>query len=112
MSDVRVIPACVQMVVGQIVERFRPRKVILFGSYAYGEPDVGSDADLLVVVETDDPLDTAGRISAGVDHPVPLDILVYTPSAFEQYLAEGSVFVTRVVEDGRVLYEASDDRVA
>ncbi len=35
-------------VVRQIVERFQPQRVILFGSYAYGEPHPGSDVDLLV----------------------------------------------------------------
>ncbi len=32
-----------------LVERFHPDQVILFGSYAYGEPDRHSDVDLLVV---------------------------------------------------------------
>lgn len=40
----------IQKIVQQIVERFHPRKVILFGSYAYGQPHEGSDLDLLVVV--------------------------------------------------------------
>jgi len=32
-----------------LVERIKPEKVILFGSYAYGEPDEHSDVDLLVI---------------------------------------------------------------
>lgn len=32
-----------------IVERIHPEKIILFGSYAYGQPDEHSDFDLLVV---------------------------------------------------------------
>ena len=39
----------ISRVVQQIVEKFHPQKVILFGSYAYGEPHEGSDLDLLVV---------------------------------------------------------------
>ena len=34
-----------------LVEQFRPEQVILFGSYAYGEPTPDSDVDLLVVKE-------------------------------------------------------------
>ncbi len=34
-----------------LVEQFQPQQVILFGSYAYGEPDEHSDVDLLVVKE-------------------------------------------------------------
>jgi Predicted nucleotidyltransferases len=42
----------VRPLVGQIVERFHPQRVILFGSYAYGEPHEGSDLDLLVVMSS------------------------------------------------------------
>ncbi len=33
----------------RIVEAFEPEKIILFGSYAYGQPEFHSDIDLLVV---------------------------------------------------------------
>jgi len=33
----------------RIVEAFAPEKIILFGSYAYGQPEFHSDIDLLVV---------------------------------------------------------------
>jgi uncharacterized protein len=44
----------IQKIVQQIVERFRPQKVILFGSYAQGKPTPDSDVDLLVVMETNE----------------------------------------------------------
>ena len=34
-----------------LVDQFHPGQVILFGSYAYGEPGPDSDVDLLVVKE-------------------------------------------------------------
>lgn len=34
----------------QIVEQFQPEQIILFGSYAYGQPSQGSDVDLLVIL--------------------------------------------------------------
>ena len=34
-----------------LIDRFHPQQVILFGSYAYGEPHENSDVDLLVVKE-------------------------------------------------------------
>lgn len=40
----------IEQVAQKLVERFRPRKIILFGSCAYGQPHEGSDLDLLVVV--------------------------------------------------------------
>jgi predicted nucleotidyltransferase len=37
----------------RIEEQYRPKKIILFGSYAYGEPTQDSDVDLLIIKNTD-----------------------------------------------------------
>jgi predicted nucleotidyltransferase len=34
----------------QVAERFKPDKIILFGSYAYGTPNENSDIDILRTV--------------------------------------------------------------
>jgi len=39
-------------VVDIIVKNVNPEKVILFGSYAYGEPQEDSDIDILVIKDT------------------------------------------------------------
>ena len=36
-----------------LVDRFHPEQVILFGSYAYGDPTPDSDVDLLVIKKMD-----------------------------------------------------------
>jgi predicted nucleotidyltransferase len=101
-----------QKIVQQIVDRFRPQKVILFGSHAYGKPTVDSDVDLLVVMQTEEnPLHTAARISASVDHPFPLDILVIRPLDLVVALQEKNIFETEVVNKGVILYEATDPGV-
>ena len=41
--------ADIEALAAQIARLFEPEKIILFGSYAYGSPDEGSDVDLLVV---------------------------------------------------------------
>jgi len=96
-------------IVEQIVSRFHPQKVILFGSYAYGEPTPDSDVDLFVVMETEgNPLHTAARISGEIDHPFPMDILVETPKYLAEALAEKDLFETEVMTNGVVLHEAQD----
>ncbi|NPV08543.1 MAG: nucleotidyltransferase domain-containing protein [Anaerolineae bacterium] len=96
-------------IVRQIVEGFHPQSVILFGSHAYGTPDADSDVDLLVIMDTDDPLHTAGLISASIDHPFPLDIVVLPPSELRQHREERRIFAEKVVAEGKVLYEAGED---
>jgi predicted nucleotidyltransferase len=102
----------IREIVQQIVERFHPQKVILFGSYAGGKPTQDSDVDLLVVMETNEQtLHAAARISAAIDHPFPLDILVFRPSDLQASLERKGVFATEIMAKGIVLHEARNDGV-
>ncbi|MGC2692443.1 MAG: nucleotidyltransferase domain-containing protein, partial [Desulfobaccales bacterium] len=40
----------IQELCDRIVREFQPERIILFGSYAYGNPTPDSDVDLLVVL--------------------------------------------------------------
>jgi uncharacterized protein len=97
----------IREIVQQIVERFRPQKVVLFGTHAQGKATKESDVDLLIVMDSDEhTLHTAARISAAIDHPFPLDIIVFRPSDLEASLKRKGVFATEVMTKGVVLYEA------
>lgn len=99
----------IQRVTQQIVERFHPRKVILFGSYAYGQPTADSDVDLLVVIDTEEPpLHVAAQIAAEIEHTFPLDIVVRTPVELQVAAQRKGVFVSEVMSKGIVLYETRD----
>ena len=107
-----VISPDIQRVVSQIVDRFRPQKVVLFGSYAYGEPTKDSDADLLVIIDTDQrSVRAAAGIAAGIDHPVPLDILVKTPREVAARIKGGDTFLLKILSEGVILYGARNKRV-
>ena len=96
----------IRRLVKQIVERFDPERVILFGSHGYGRPTEGSDVDVLVVMHTDQrPIRQAIEIVRNVEHDFPLDLIVRTPSQMEERLALGDFFLREIVEKGRVLYE-------
>src|SRR5205814_2179346 len=92
----------------QIAERFRPDKIILFGSYAYGTPHAESDVDLLVVMPTRNPIATSVRIAVALDWPFSLDLIVRTPRQIERGLRPDDCdwFLREIVEKGIVLYEA------
>jgi uncharacterized protein len=108
----RATPEDIRRVTQQVIEQFHPQKVILFGSYAYGEPTMDSDVDLLVVMETEEPLlQTAAKIAASIDHPFPIDILVRTPRELEAAILRHGIFATEIATKGIVLYEAGDSRV-
>ena len=99
----------IRSVTRQIVHQFHPQKVILFGSYAFGQPTEDSDVDLLVVMDTDEPpLHAAAQIAATIEHPFPLDIVVRTPAEFAAAVQRKGVFATEVATKGVTLYEAGN----
>src|SRR5437899_3146664 len=77
----------------RIAERFRPERIILFGSYAYGQPHAESDVDLLVIMPASDVVNQAIRICLAFDEPFSLDLIVRTPSQVRRGLKEAESFV-------------------
>ena len=105
----RVAAATVKEVARQIVERFDPQRIILFGSYAYGQPGPASDVDVLVIMET--PLketEQAVRICQAIDYHFGLDLIVRRPETVVHRLALGDFFLAEVLERGKVLYERAN----
>jgi uncharacterized protein len=93
--------------VERIVRGLRPEKIILFGSYAYGDPTPDSDVDLLVVMRTDAPSSERSWEVSQLLLPrqFAVDILVRTPSEVADAVAKGSSFIAEVLSQGKVLYE-------
>ena len=100
----------ISKMVEKIVADYAPQKVILFGSYAYGDPDPDSDIDMLIVKETAERfLDrwvTVQRIITGLHRSLPVEPLVLTPQELEKRLAVGDQFIAQILERGTVLYAA------
>jgi predicted nucleotidyltransferase len=95
----------------QVAERFRPDKIILFGSYAHGTPHADSDVDILVIMPARNELDQAVRISLAAEAPFPLDLIVRTPRKLAWRLKEGDWFLREIVSQGKVLYARPDRRM-
>src|ERR1700694_5197607 len=95
----------------QVAERFRPDKIILFGSHAYGTPHADSDVDILVVMPARSLHGQAGKIRVAVPRPFAMDLIVRTPEDLDRRLANRDMFHTEIVTKGKVLYEASDARM-
>lgn len=91
----------------KLADEYKPRRIILFGSYAYGKPGPDSDVDLLVIL----PGKTSNFMKS-VEmrlklHPdFPLDLLVRSPMAVRKRIAMGDCFMKEILEKGKVLYEA------
>lgn len=92
----------------KIVDDFKPEKIILFGSYAWGEPDENSDVDLFIVKETKKrSVDRERELRLmlyGNNFPA-LDLLVYTPEEIKRRLAMEDFFVKDILNKGEVIYD-------
>jgi len=92
----------------EIARQFRPRQIILFGSYACGKPTRDSDVDLLVVMpHTGRGVEEAIEIRLKVQAPFPMDLLVRSPQKIRQRLALGDWFIEDILNKGEVLYEGT-----
>jgi uncharacterized protein len=93
--------------VRRLVAEFQPEKIILFGSYAWGEPNDDSDVDLYVIVPGSDerPIDRMHRAYNCVSGlGMPVDVLVRTRAQVERYRNVYASLECEVLERGRVLY--------
>lgn len=94
--------------VWRLAREFKPWKIILFGSYAYGRPGPDSDVDVLVVMPLDgNPVDKSVEMRLKLRPRFPLDLLIRTPAKVRERLAMGDDFIRDIFEKGEVLYEAS-----
>ena len=92
-----------------LARKLKPEKIILFGSYAYGNPTPDSDVDLLIVMETDGREKERYREASMLLCPreFPVDIIVKTPKEIEAALKGGVVngfFIREMVNKGKALY--------
>jgi uncharacterized protein len=95
----------------QVAEHFKPEKIVLFGSYAYGTPHEDSDVDLLVIMPAWNELSKAAQIDIKLDRTFSLDLIVRTPKNLQWRLDERESFHTEIVTRGKVLYEKGKSRV-
>ena len=96
----------IQKVAAKIVKDYKPEKIILFGSYAWGTPSPDSDVDLFVMKRTNDSIierhKKVERLLFGSGFPV--DVLIYTPLQVKKRLHMGDFFVRNIISKGKLLY--------
>jgi len=103
----------VKKILAEIVKKlkkdYKPLKIILFGSHAYGQPKDDSDLDLLILKNTRRrPVDRFVNVKRIIYNPkwrIPISPLVYTPKELENRLRMGDDFISEITKKGIVLYE-------
>jgi uncharacterized protein len=96
----------IESITTQLIEKYGPEKIILFGSAARGEYDRANDLDFLII-KKDVPLygiDRMRELDELVDRNMATDMLVYRPDEFEERVRIGDPFIKAILKEGRVLY--------
>jgi len=99
--------------VDRIAAAFKPQRIVLFGSYACGNPTQESDVDLLITRKrwSMSPLTAAGKIRVALGVPFPMDLIVRSETQIQRWIAGGDGFLREILETGITLYAADDARV-
>ena len=100
----------IQVMTDRIVRRFRPLRVIVFGSHARGEAGPESDVDLLVVLPacTDKRQATVEILRVLSDMEVSKDVVVTTPDEISRRGDLVGTVLRPALREGRVVYERRD----
>jgi uncharacterized protein len=114
-----------QKIISEITDIFKEQgvdRIVLFGSYAYGNPSPESDIDLMIVV----PLDTSpsshrekmdlylhyNQFIKDFRKIIPIDLIVYTKDTYDKFINLNSMFSKEITNRGIVLYENNNKGVA
>jgi predicted nucleotidyltransferase len=99
--------ALLEQVTRTIVERFHPKRIVLFGSHARGDASSDSDLDLFIEMQTSRrPPERAIEVSAAFGlRPWPLDVVVYTPEEVQRLRGVSGTLLAAIEKEGKVLYE-------
>ena len=95
-----------QEIANKIAVDFNPDKIVLFGSYAYGNARVDSDIDLLVIMPFEgSSFSKSLEILNRLDLHIPIDLIAKRPEEVKRRYLEYDPFIREAIDKGKVLYE-------
>lgn len=92
----------------RIKTQYKPDKIILYGSYAYGNPTQESDIDMLIIKDTKErPIDRRIAVRAIVSElrcGYTFSPFVITPKELKDRIKSGDQFLEELLLMGEVVY--------
>ncbi len=95
----------IENIKAQLIEKYKPEKIILFGSTAWGKGEI-NDIDLFIV-KSDVPYyggDRLLEVYGLIKSNAAVDYIIYKPEEVEDRLSLGDPFVKRIFKEGKVIY--------
>ena len=98
------------------LKKMKPYKVILFGSYANGNPTENSDLDVLVVLDSEEMaknLDEkikrdmpVSKMLININRKIAMDLITYSKAEYEYLIKQNDFFVNEINNTGSILYKS------
>lgn len=96
----------IENITAQIIQKYKPIKIILFGSAVRGDLEEINDLDFLILKD-DVPhlgIDRMRELDEIIERTMATDMLVYRIAEFEERVSLGDPFIKSILKQGRVLY--------
>ncbi|AIS51441.1 DNA polymerase sigma [Thermoanaerobacter kivui] len=90
----------IQSIKNQIIQKYKPEDIYLFGSCARGIITKRSDIDICVIIATDNKRKLIQQMLIELDYTVDIDIIVYTPEEWKKYKNDPSTFAYLIKSKG------------
>lgn len=89
----------------QLIKKYKPQKIFLFGSAVTGNMTEDSDLDFLIIKDdTKTTHEMMSEVYGLIKKNIAADFLVVKPADFNKRLQLGDPFFKSIISEGRVLY--------
>lgn len=88
----------------QIIEKYDPKEIILFGSVAKGTFREHSDIDLCIVMDTMHKRELLTNMYIDIESNIPFDLVLYTIEEWENCINDKSSFAYSIINTGVKIY--------
>jgi predicted nucleotidyltransferase len=101
----------IKKIAQRIKNKLNPDKIILFGSYAYGNPRDTSDIDILIIKDLGENEIRQHRILAKrylrdimLENDIDIDVIIDSWERIHERIRIGDLFMKEIIENGQVIY--------
>jgi predicted nucleotidyltransferase len=94
----------IELLKEQIISKYDPEQIFLFGSCARGVVRGKSDIDLCIIKDVPEIRKFKRELMMNLDMEIPVDLIVYTPKSWEKHIGDSGSFAYLIKTKGVQLY--------
>lgn len=93
-------------ILNNLIKKYKPERIFIFGSYATGNIKDTSDIDIAIIKKTNKHfIDRLKEVADLCDYDVGVDFLVYTPEEFKKMRKKNYFIKKEIIGKGKIIYE-------